>query len=449
MGRLVKFHLYIALRAFSIGLVLTGCANQISNSSFEYVSTEIEKNIGGRVTPDPVYGNRQIPPGISIERGLSEQAAVAIALWNNAAFQADLAQLGVSRAEVLQAGLIKNPNFSLLFPIGPKQLEAWLMWPASELRVRPHRIAVAKLNASRVADNLIQNGLNLARDTQIAYLNLLQTKKALSLAKENVRLLDEISKITQARLRLGDISELEAQQKKIDALNALEQSNRLAHDEITFRHRLRSFLGIDFEKDLKLVPTTSASNLKKDLTALIEIALASRPDMRIAELEIESAGEQIGWEEKKIFNFIAILDANENNTEVGPGFKIDIPIMNLNEGGIARAQAQLDSAVKRYIAVREQIKLSVRESYTQYISTLKLLELITQKIFPQQVQKLNLSKEALKNGEISYLSNLEVQRGFIQTKLKQTEVLAELGRKSALLGHSIGRPVEFLKTFSS
>ena len=193
----------------------------------------------------------------------------------------------------------------------------------------------------------------------------------------------------------------------------------------------------------------STPDLKKDLTFLIVMALASRPDLRIAELEIESAGEQIGWEEKKIFNFIAILDANANNTEIGPGFTVDIPIMNQNEGGIARAQAQLDVAVKRYLAIREKIKLSVRESYTQYLSAQKQLKLIDQKILPQQEHKLKLSKQAFENGEISYLSDLEIQRGFIQAKLRKTEALADLSRKTARLGHSIGRPVEFLRTHSS
>lgn len=449
MWDLFKFYLKFFLYGISGSLLIAGCANQASYSSFEYVSTEIEKNIGGAITADSVYGDGQIPPGVSLEHGLNEQDAVTIALWNNLAFQADLAQLGVSRAEVLQAGLIKNPNFSLLLPIGPKQLEAWLLWPISELQLRPHRMAVAKLNASRIADNLIQNGLNLARDTQIVFSDLLQTQKALSLAKENVRLLNEIFKITQARLRLGDISELDAQQKKIDASIALEQRNRLTHDEKTFRHRLRSMLGIEPEIDLKLISMDSTPDLKKDLTFLIVMALASRPDLRIAELEIESAGEQIGWEEKKIFNFIAILDANANNTEIGPGFTVDIPIMNQNEGGIARAQAQLDVAVKRYLAIREKIKLSVRESYTQYLSAQKQLKLIDQKILPQQEHKLKLSKQAFENGEISYLSDLEIQRGFIQAKLRKTEALADLSRKTARLGHSIGRPVEFLRTHSS
>ncbi len=446
MGNLLKFYLKIFLCGISGSFLFIGCANQASNSSFEYVSTEIKKNIGGAITPDFVYGDHQIPPGISLEQGLNEQSAVAIALWNNVAFQADLAQLGVSRAEVLQAGLIKNPNFSLLLPIGPKQVEAWLMWPISEILVRPHRLAVAKLNASRVADNLIQNGLNLARDTQVAFSNLLQVQIALVLAKENSRLLAEISTITQARFRLGDISELEAQQKRIEALNALEQSNRLTHDEKIFRQRLRTLLGLEPSKNFELASVRNSSSFQKDLTALIEMALASRPDLRIAELEIESAGEQIGWEEKKIFNFIVLLDANEINTEVGPGLVVDIPIFNQNEGGIARAKAQLDVAVKRYLAVREKIKLSVSESYTQYLSAQDRLELISQKIIPQQKQKLKLSQQALEKGEISYLSNLEMQHGVIQTKLRQTEAMAEVWKKAAQLGHSIGRPVELLKT---
>jgi hypothetical protein len=59
--------------------------------------------------------------------------AVAVALWNNAAFQASLNDLGFARADLAEAGLLANPVLSLLLPVGPKQLEATLRWPQAPL----------------------------------------------------------------------------------------------------------------------------------------------------------------------------------------------------------------------------------------------------------------------------------------------------------------------------
>ena len=64
-----------------------------------------------------------LPPGVTSTERLSARDAVAIALWNNADLQADLAGLDVSRAELTEAALFKNPSFSTLFAVGPKPFE--------------------------------------------------------------------------------------------------------------------------------------------------------------------------------------------------------------------------------------------------------------------------------------------------------------------------------------
>ncbi len=88
-----------------------------------------------------------MPPEARIEDGLTSQEAVAIALWNSPSFLATLADLGIARADLVEAGLLRNPVFSLLFPWGPKQLESTLQFPFDALWQRPRRVAAARLNA--------------------------------------------------------------------------------------------------------------------------------------------------------------------------------------------------------------------------------------------------------------------------------------------------------------
>ena len=78
--------------------------------------------------------------GPGVDDGLNQTEAVAIALWNNADFQASLTDLGFARADLVEAGLLRNPVLSLLFPVGPKRLEATLKWPIETLWERPLRI---------------------------------------------------------------------------------------------------------------------------------------------------------------------------------------------------------------------------------------------------------------------------------------------------------------------
>lgn len=64
-----------------------------------------------------------VPAGVAIEDGLTSDEAVALTLWNNAAYHELLAQLDLSTAQLFEAGLIMDPQLVTFFPLGPKQLE--------------------------------------------------------------------------------------------------------------------------------------------------------------------------------------------------------------------------------------------------------------------------------------------------------------------------------------
>lgn len=108
-----------------------------------YVSRGIEQRTDYELGQAAEPGELHFPEGISFDDGLSEDEAVAVALWNNAQFQADLAALGFARADLIEANMLANPVFSLFFPVGPKLLETRLNLPIDVLWQRPHRIAAS------------------------------------------------------------------------------------------------------------------------------------------------------------------------------------------------------------------------------------------------------------------------------------------------------------------
>ena len=100
---------------------------------------------------------------MTLEDGLTEDEAVAVALWNNPDFRVQLTDLGFARADLLEAGLLRIRCSRCLFPIGPKQFEMTLRFPFEVLRERPRRVAAANVALGRVATGLEQHGLNLMR----------------------------------------------------------------------------------------------------------------------------------------------------------------------------------------------------------------------------------------------------------------------------------------------
>ena len=150
-----------------LGSLAAGCAVHSAHDRGT-VSNEVLGRTGHALRPAPGTG-AELPEGVSLADGLSEDEAVAVALWRNADLEVILAEMGLAKADLVEAGLIRNPVFSILFPLGPKQLEFTLTWPIEALWQRPRRVAAAQLDVARTAERLVQGGLDLVRDVRLAY----------------------------------------------------------------------------------------------------------------------------------------------------------------------------------------------------------------------------------------------------------------------------------------
>ena len=425
-------------------LLVAGCAVQ-SPYDHSYVSTGIEERTDYQFGQITKPGEFNLPEGVSLDDGLSEEEAIAVALWNNAQFHADLTALGFARADLIEAEMLNNPAFSLLFPIGPKALEMDLGIPVDILWQRPHRIAAARLDAQSLAENLIENGLGVIRDVQTTYADLWLSQKKFELVKEDTQLQIQIAELARARLTAGDISGIMADTAYVDSLQATGNMKRLLKETDIIRQRLSTLLGLssdDVTYDTETIDITEKSSVSID--KLLETGLAARPDLRAAELAIESAGERIGWEKSKVYNFIAIIDAKDEGEEsltVGPGFELNIPIFNQNQGQIARAKAELEQAARQYTALRQNIILQVRQAYTRYVSKYEEFDLWSSDIIPSLENKVEQTTKSFEIGEVPYLTVLAAKRGLIEAKLQLTELAANLHRGAAELNYCIGKKI--------
>lgn len=423
-------------------LILAGCAVH-SPYNRTYVSETIEQRTGHTLDPGLQPGETRLPPGVVLDDGLTEDEAVAVALWNNPQFRADLTRLGFARADLVEAGRLRNPILKLLFPVGEKKLETAMSWPIDTIWQRPKRVAAAKLEAERVAESLVQLGLDLGRDTLVAYAEFDLARKRKSLVEEDARLRSEMAGIAAARLRAGDISGIEEAAARLDALRAEETAVRAGQDASEAEARFVALLGLDAKTaSFDLVSSPGNEPEELSLEELEEAAFSSRPDLRAAYLAVEGAGERLGWEKSKLLRFTAILDAKAKGTAdklyVGPAFEVEVPIFNQNNGSVARAEAEMEQAAQLYVAVKRRIALEVTEAHTGYLAARQALDLCRASWLPAAAEAAGRARKSYQVGEESYLFVLQVEQQHLEARGREAEAAAELRRAEARLKHSTG-----------
>ncbi len=168
---------------------------------------------------------------------VDQDTATQLALQNNAAFQALRTQLMMANGDWIQASLLTNPNLTNIIPVGVKQWEWTLYAPLEAFLLRPQRMVAADLEYRRVAQQLVQNGLQLARDTRVAYVDAWLADQQYSLALEAQELRKEIEAVTDLQFKDGDISDVEATSARVDALNTI--ANRSLAEQAVMQSRIR------------------------------------------------------------------------------------------------------------------------------------------------------------------------------------------------------------------
>jgi cobalt-zinc-cadmium efflux system outer membrane protein len=424
-----------------IAAVLLSCIS-CAAADRRSVSSEIERRTGHKIAPAAPGRERGLPPGVVLTEALGADDAVAIALWNNAALQADLARLGLAQADLIEAGLLRNPNFSLLLPVGPKPFEFALTAPIDAIWQRPRRVAAAKVNVEAVSASLVQHGLDLARDVKAAHAALALAQERAAILAESSGLKENIAQLTERRLAAGDIGAVDLNLAKLDWIAARDDAARAARQIEMAREQLRALAGLKAgQAKFRAEPALIGEQALADTDQLLETAFASRPDLRAAELGVEAAGKRARWERSKIVALGLMLSSKGVGTygiRTGPGLAADVPLFQRNQGGIRRADAEVERAALDYTALREQVEREVRESRVRLEAAREALARVRGEILPATRDAVKLAEQAYQAGDTSYLTLLEARRRIHATLLAEAEAAAEARRAAAELERSIG-----------
>lgn len=167
----------------------------------------------------------------------------------------------------------------------------------------------------------------------------------------------------------------------MEALTAADSAARAERQVGIAQQRLHVLLGLRGDHlNFSAEPSRLLVEPPAEEKDLVDAALSSRPDLRAAEMAIEAAGKHAGWERSRILAFVAPLLSTKgvgtSGIKSGPGVSVEIPLFNRNQGSISRAEAEVEQAVLRYLALVDQVELEVRNSRRQFLQAQEVLNRI-------------------------------------------------------------------------
>ncbi len=428
---------YAMLAALGMGCATPDFDAKMAANLSERTSAELERPEGTAF---------EVPESVDLEDGLTEDEAVALALWNAPEFRQELAQLGIARSEWVAAGLLQNPTLQLFFPLDVKQLEFMIAWMLDAIWSRPKRLESARARWERTALELVELGLDRAQQVRDAHITATQLEDQARLSWDRVEILDRRNAIDRERVRGGQVSQAEVAGTQAALIEAKELARGADRRAAAAGRALLRAVGVDAHAEPWRVVSEAPREFEiATVEGWLDSAELSRPAVGAARLGLVEAGARMGFERAQMIRVSAILDANakgKNGFEIGPGILLEIPIFNRNQAGIVRAESELGRAAWIYKATTIRVSHEVAEAFDQYVFASKALTSWRSQAIAAVVADVEIAAENVERGIAAITDLLDARLRKIAVLEREVDLEAQARRALTLFERGIGRRVD-------
>ena len=370
-------------------IALAGCASPPVEDPFPEVARLASQRLGEAPVRHDDATAAEVEAHVARILGapLTADACVRVALLAHPRLQAEYARLGVSRADVVQAGRIANPIVSLSArfpdraPRGPN-LEFGVVQELFDLLARPDRRRLAEAELLVVQRQVAATVVDHAAAVRHAYYDAVGARQILTMRGLVVEAAEASAELARRMYEAGNLSDLQLTNERV----ALEDA-RLAHaavesDASVARERLAGLLGVWRPEHLAwTLPATlpalpDDTRIPPDLEAL---AMAQRLDLAAARAAIEKQARALGLATDSAWPRVLEVGLDtERDTDgqyvTGPSLAFDVPLFDDGDARVAREQALLQESVLRHTALTVDIRADVRVLRDQLAARRRLAE---------------------------------------------------------------------------
>lgn len=375
-------------------IALGGCATFSKDGGLDDVKSLAQQHITQEVAWPKTEAEQKIIAGRVdelLQKELDVESAVQLALFNNKGLQASLYELGISEADVVQAGRLPNPKFSMLYARnnGDYKIEQALTFNIFSLLTMPKMLEIERLNFEKTKQEVALDVLRLAYQTRLAYFNAVAANEQLAYSqqvKESARASAEMAK---RMVKAGNWNQLELTREQgfyadamLDEL-AAKQKQSAAH-EVLSRLLGISVNQLQLQKRLPDLPKMLADSAQFE-----KEAFEQRLDLQAARLQVQNLAKQLGLTKTtSVINTLELGPARVLEGRRGDAYKkgvdisFELPLFDWGGAKVARAEAIYMQGVNRAANVAINAQSEIREAHSRYLTSYDIARQYHDEIVP-------------------------------------------------------------------
>jgi outer membrane protein TolC len=383
---------FILLGAFA----LAGCATFSKDGGFDVVARTTQERLGkevrwARTAEERAKIDRQVAQ--LLERPLSAEDSVQIALLNNGTLQSTFEELGISEADLVQAGRVPNPRLTLRHASagGQYDIEETLSLNVLALLTLPYAHEIEKRRFAEVQNSAVVHIVQLTDRTRAAYFTALAARETTHYLLQVEAAAETGAELARRMRAAGNWSRLDQAREEGFYLDAAVGLTRARLAESVARENLTQLLGLSGNA-LQFQLAERLPDLPPRLEELPNVeqtALDSRIDLKMMRIRIDLLARNLHLGEAT--RFVNVLDAGPTRVrqgertqpyETGYEVSLEVPIFDGGAAKVRRAEAVYAQSIERFAQAAIEVRSEVRKAYAEYRAAYELATRQRDEILP-------------------------------------------------------------------
>jgi cobalt-zinc-cadmium efflux system outer membrane protein len=378
---------------------------------------------------------------------------------NNPTLLAGQFNISESKAQEITAYLRPNPSFTATadqidpFAGGPPHGPfAYLLsvGAISYLHERQHKRELRLESAQKAAAIATSDQADLERtllfSLRSAFVQTLQAKAVLNVAKENLSYYDRVLQVSSERYKAGDIAAIDLDRLE---LQRLQYESDLQTAEVNLRTaKIDLLMLLNDRAPVEQFDVTGPFDFNHQLLTLDEfrnLALDTRPDLKAAMQAVDKARTDhklavANGSTDPTFSF----DVGRNppiDAYLGASVSIPLRIFDRNQGEKLRTQLDIDRNQRLLDATQAQVFSDVDSAYATLNSTLTLLRPYKEKYLQQAVRVRDTVSFSYQHGGASLLDFLQAENDYRTVELNYVNLVGSYLTAASQLNLAVGHEV--------
>jgi outer membrane protein, heavy metal efflux system len=393
-----------------------------------------------------VVNDQAIP---SADQGvLTLDDAVRTALARNPAVQSAAHATAAQRAKVSQASALPDPTVGIgwmgniqPFSVQTGDTSSYRNVSAMQMLPFPGKRSLRGQIAAKEADATLWDVEAVRRrvtaDVKAAYYDYWYSDKAIRTAQENRDLLVKLSRIAEARYRVGKAIQTDVLRSQVEISMLLQKLTVLEQQRATAQARLNTLMARD--PDARLLPAADIARptpLNYSLAELYQLGRAKDPEYQRMEKLVERNQLAVSLARKDSLPDLSVGYMYQQRPMMpdmhGLTFTVNLPIFykSKQREEVSQATEQALSAASARDNRQNELYFELKQNYLTAKASETLLKLYSQGLVPQSSLALESSMSSYEVGNVDFLTVL----GNFTTVLNyQTDYFRELANYQTAL----------------